>query len=99
MLAIVPPRLADLDALILFRDRGKVQMFPSAIVEQNAGEIVDVQSLHHEDDGALATDCRSATSVWCCTQSAHLVRAVSEYASSAFSGSSMMMMSPPRPVS
>ena len=65
MLAIVPARLADLYALIPLCDRRKVQVFPSAILEQDAGEIIDMKTLHDEDDGALATDCRSATSASC----------------------------------
>ena len=52
-LSFVPAPLAGGDSLVRLGDRREVQMFPAARLQQNAGEIIDMQSLHDQHDGAF----------------------------------------------
>ena len=44
----------DRDLLVLFGDRGQVEMAPATIPQQLAREVVLVEALHDENDGAAS---------------------------------------------
>jgi hypothetical protein len=46
--------LADLDAFVGLGDCRQVQVDPAPALENMASEVIDVQTLHDEDDGAAA---------------------------------------------
>ena len=73
-------------------------MFPSAKFQKDPGEIVDMQALHDQNNGASRLTVQAGEQgafvsihcIWCV-----LLRSKRR---PAFNGSSMMMRSPPRPV-
>jgi hypothetical protein len=42
---------ADFDALLDLRDRGQIEILPTALLEEMSGQIPDMKPLHHQDDG------------------------------------------------
>src|SRR5262249_5891718 len=48
--------LSDRDDLRRIRDRGQVEMVPASLLEQNADEIIHMQSLHHNNDDVFALE-------------------------------------------
>src|SRR6266404_3789046 len=41
------------------RDRGEVEMVPASLLEQNADEIIHMQSLHHDNDDVFALEVQA----------------------------------------
>ena len=93
-----PDRL-DLVHLVGFGDRREAHDLPGLLPEHVADEIVFVQPLHDDDDGAMPLVVEPAVEGVVEPLVGGFAAAPSESASSGFSGSSIRMMSAPRPVS
>jgi hypothetical protein len=92
-----PPDRLDLVHLIGFGDRRKAHDLPRLLGEHMADEVVLVQPLHDDDDGTTALVVEPAVEVWT-NHSLQSCRSALESASSGFKGSSIKMISAPRPV-
>lgn len=86
-------RSFEFEDLFLFGDRRQTDNFPTLLIEHVADEVVLVQALHDDDDRAFLFVVEAT--VKCAVIE---FRQVSDTASSGFKGSSMMMISAPRPV-